>query len=80
MGYADEFHYEEVKLSEMIVAEEKDRLLYPCPCGDLFEILLEDLKKGGDVAKCPTCSLTIRVLYTVEEKDEYLKNLEKTKE
>lgn len=79
MGYADEFHYEEVKLSEMIVAEEKDRLLYPCPCGDLFEITIEDLRKGGDVAKCPTCSLTIRVLFTSEEKDDFLKQFDNVK-
>eukprot|EP00796_Vickermania_ingenoplastis_P004015 gene4015-2869_t len=60
MGYAGDFHYEEVKLEDMIVAEEKNRLLYPCPCGDLFELFLDDFRKGGDVATCPTCSLTIR--------------------
>lgn len=68
----DKFHYEEVKLSEMILAEEKNRLLYPCPCGDLFELFLDDFRNGMDVAVCPTCSLTIQVLFTEEEKSNYL--------
>lgn len=75
MGFADEFHYEEVPLEEMIIAEEKDRLLFPCPCGDLFEISLDDFSKGGDVAKCPACSLTIRIIFTVEEKEAFLSKL-----
>lgn len=75
MGYAGEFHYEEVSLADMIVADEKDRLLFPCPCGDLFEISLDDFSKGGDVAQCPTCSLTIKVIFTVEEKEAFLLKL-----
>ncbi|CAO3646711.1 unnamed protein product [Cunninghamella echinulata] len=47
---------------------------YPCPCGDKFEIFLDDLKDGEDIARCPSCSLIIRVIYDpddfVDEDDE----------
>ena len=36
---------------------------YPCPCGDEFQITLEDLENGEDIATCPSCSLIIRVIY-----------------
>ncbi|CAJ1027437.1 CSL zinc finger containing protein, putative [Leishmania lindenbergi] len=66
----EEFHYEEVQLSEMTL--EDGVLRFPCPCGDLFELLLEDFFAGNDVAQCPTCSLTIKVLFTKEEKSYFL--------
>lgn len=64
----DEFHYEEVQLSEMMV--DGDVLRFPCPCGDLFELSIEDFFSGVDVAQCPTCSLTIKVLFTEREVSE----------
>lgn len=75
MGYAGEFHYEEVPLADMIISEEKDRLLFPCPCGDLFEISLESFSKGGDIAQCPVCSLTIKIIFTADEKEAFLSKL-----
>lgn len=39
---------------------------YPCPCGDRFEIGLEDLRDGEEIAVCPSCSLMIRVVFEVE--------------
>lgn len=66
----EEFHYEEVQLSEMTL--EDGVLRFPCPCGDLFELLLEDFISGSDVAQCPTCSLTIKVLFSKEEKNHFL--------
>lgn len=41
---------------------------YPCPCGDRFEIGLEDLRdQETDIAVCPSCSLQIRVIYEVDD-------------
>lgn len=42
---------------------------FPCPCGDRFEITLAQLKEGDDVARCPSCSLIINVIY---DQDDYL--------
>ena len=39
---------------------------YPCPCGDRFEIGVEDLRDGEEIAVCPSCSLMIRVVFEVE--------------
>ncbi|KAG5502044.1 hypothetical protein JKF63_04321 [Porcisia hertigi] len=66
----EEFHYEEVQLADMTL--EDGVLRFPCPCGDLFELSLEDFIAGKDVAQCPTCSLTIKVLFTKEEKQCFL--------
>eukprot|EP00486_Rosalina_sp_Unknown_P014083 CAMPEP_0201581180 /NCGR_PEP_ID=MMETSP0190_2-20130828/64372_1 /ASSEMBLY_ACC=CAM_ASM_000263 /TAXON_ID=37353 /ORGANISM="Rosalina sp." /LENGTH=98 /DNA_ID=CAMNT_0048018615 /DNA_START=29 /DNA_END=325 /DNA_ORIENTATION=+ len=59
--------HEEVKLSEMEFDEELEGYLYDCPCGDEFYISTEDLKKGLNIAECPSCSLKLRVLFNLEE-------------
>lgn len=38
---------------------------YPCPCGDKFEISIDDLRDGEEIAVCPSCSLMIRVIFEV---------------
>lgn len=43
--------------------EERDLFHYPCPCGDRFEITRLQLRDAEDVAKCPSCSLIIRVVF-----------------
>ena len=41
---------------------------YPCPCGDRFEISIDDLRdQETDIAVCPSCSLQIRVIYEVDD-------------
>ncbi|OQN95092.1 hypothetical protein B0A48_06128 [Cryoendolithus antarcticus] len=40
---------------------------YPCPCGDRFEINIEDLRDGEEIAVCPSCSLMIRVIFDVDD-------------
>ena len=56
--------YEEVKLQDMTYNENEELYQYTCPCGDLFEIGLEDLWDGEDIALCPSCSLKLKVLFT----------------
>mmetsp|Transcript_16106 Transcript_16106/g.41453 ORF Transcript_16106/g.41453 Transcript_16106/m.41453 type:complete len:98 (+) Transcript_16106:50-343(+) len=53
--------YDTVLLSEMDYVEEERMYYYSCPCGDMFEISEEDLTLGVTIAKCPSCSLKIRV-------------------
>eukprot|EP00527_Entomoneis_sp_CCMP2396_P000246 CAMPEP_0198137612 /NCGR_PEP_ID=MMETSP1443-20131203/1092_1 /TAXON_ID=186043 /ORGANISM="Entomoneis sp., Strain CCMP2396" /LENGTH=89 /DNA_ID=CAMNT_0043799107 /DNA_START=118 /DNA_END=387 /DNA_ORIENTATION=+ len=59
--------YEEVEIEDMDFDETELMYYYPCPCGDKFRITLEDLWDGGDIAKCPSCSLRIQVIF--EEQD-----------
>lgn len=55
--------YDEIDLEDMTFDEEARLFHYPCPCGDRFEISLSQLKEAEDVAKCPSCSLIIRVIF-----------------
>ena len=60
--HGDHIHYEEVALDEMEWVEEDGMYYYQCPCGDMFEISQEDIEEGEDVARCPSCSLTLKVI------------------
>jgi len=55
------FH-DEIELEDFEYDEETETYYYPCPCGDRFEILKDDLYNGEEVATCPSCSLIIKVL------------------
>ncbi|KAI7847340.1 hypothetical protein BDC45DRAFT_451951, partial [Circinella umbellata] len=56
-----------IEIEDMEFDEDEQIYTYPCPCGDKFEISIEDLQDGEDVARCPSCSLIIRVIYDPDE-------------
>ncbi len=56
--------YEEVKLEDMKWDLELEAFTYECPCGDLFQITVEELEDGEEIAHCPSCSLYVMVDYT----------------
>lgn len=64
------YYYEEVSLLSAEI--DGDMLKFPCPCGDTFELLIADWLRGSDVAQCPTCSLQIKVLWTEDERAQFL--------
>ena len=55
--------YEEVEFEDMVYDSTLEIYHYPCPCGDRFEISLADMRDGEDIARCPSCSLEILVIY-----------------
>jgi diphthamide biosynthesis protein 3 len=55
--------YDEIEIEDLDFDAEVEMFFYPCPCGDKFQISLSDIKNGNKIAKCPSCSLTIRVIY-----------------
>ncbi|KAJ1942677.1 Diphthamide biosynthesis protein 3 [Kickxella alabastrina] len=59
--------YDEVEIEDMEFDEETQVYHYPCPCGDRFEIPIEDLRNGEDVGKCPSCSLLLKIIYDPDE-------------
>uniref|UniRef100_A0A9I9DHJ0 Diphthamide biosynthesis protein 3 n=3 Tax=Cucumis melo TaxID=3656 RepID=A0A9I9DHJ0_CUCME len=59
--------YDDVEIEDMDWNEELQAFTYPCPCGDLFQITKEDLKLGEEIARCPSCSLYITVIYNMED-------------
>ncbi|KAJ2716791.1 Diphthamide biosynthesis protein 3 [Coemansia spiralis] len=56
-------YYDHIEIEDMEFDEDNELYHYPCPCGDRFEITLDMLRDGEDVATCPSCSLLIKVIY-----------------
>jgi len=55
--------YDEVEIEDMWWDDDLRAFTYSCPCGDLFSITLEELANGEDIARCPSCSLYLTVIY-----------------
>lgn len=78
--------YDDVEIEDMEWNEELKSYTYPCPCGDLFQITKEDLRLGEEIARCPSCSLYITIIYNIEDfigsddKSKNKKNLEPAKQ
>ena len=58
--------YDEIEIEDLEWEREIETFFYPCPCGDRFQITLEELMMGEEIARCPSCSLTIRVVFDEE--------------
>ena len=59
----DENIYDEIEIEDMTFDADQQLYHYPCPCGDRFQICIDDLRDGQDIAVCPSCSLMIRVIF-----------------
>lgn len=59
--------YDEIEIEDMTFDRTLQIYHYPCPCGDRFEINIDSLRDGEDVAVCPSCSLMIRVIFDKED-------------
>ena len=59
--------YDEIEIEDMDYDKKEQVYTYPCPCGDKFRITLEELWDGEDIAKCPSCTLRIMVIYDEED-------------
>uniref|UniRef100_A0A7R9VMJ4 Diphthamide biosynthesis protein 3 n=1 Tax=Pseudictyota dubia TaxID=2749911 RepID=A0A7R9VMJ4_9STRA len=59
--------YEEVEIEDLDYDSTEQLYTYPCPCGDKFRITLEELWDGEDIARCPSCTLQIMVVYDEED-------------
>lgn len=55
--------HDEVEVEDFDYNPKMKVYTYPCPCGDTFEISLEDLWDGEDMATCASCSLILKVIF-----------------
>lgn len=56
--------YDEIEIEDMNYDEDMQIFTYPCPCGDQFQVAIDDLlDESTDIAVCPSCSLEIRVIF-----------------
>ena len=63
--------YDEIEIDDLDFDDEEQNFQYPCPCGDKFRISVKQLRKGELIATCPSCSLQIKVIYELEEIEEF---------
>lgn len=63
--------YDEIDIKDMEFNLDTGIFTFPCPCGDLFQVTLDDLKNGEVVARCPSCSLIVCVIYESEDLEKY---------
>ena len=64
--------YDEVEIEDLDFDADSRTFYYPCPCGDKFQITLDEIREGKTIGKCPSCSLTIRIIYDASSYKEYL--------
>jgi diphthamide biosynthesis protein 3 len=55
--------YDEIEIEDMEFDEDDQTFYYPCPCGDRFQLTMAEIEQGEEVARCPSCTLRIRVIY-----------------
>lgn len=66
--------YEEVEIEDLDYDTADQLYTYPCPCGDRFQISLEELWDGEDIARCPSCTLQIMVVYDEQDLPELVED------
>ncbi|KAF2263151.1 diphthamide biosynthesis protein 3 [Lojkania enalia] len=59
--------YDEVEIEDCVYDEVLQIYHHPCPCGDRFEISIDDMRDGEDIARCPSCSLQIRIIFDMSD-------------
>lgn len=68
-------YYDQIEIEDMTFDPVTQLFTYPCPCGDRFQVFIDDLQDGEDVAVCPSCSLMIQVIFEPEDLEEYLEEM-----
>ena len=63
--------YDQVDLLDFTFHSSTKMFSYPCPCGDVFLVSLEDLRNGENVSHCPSCSLVVLVIFSSRDLDKY---------
>lgn len=61
------FIYDEIDLEDFEYHPDSQIYTYPCPCGDQFIMTLIDLQNNEEYAKCPGCTLIVRVIYNMND-------------
>lgn len=59
--------YDDVDLEDMNWDSLLSAYVYQCPCGDLFQITPTELRAGDEIARCPSCTLVVRVVYDPDD-------------
>jgi len=58
--------YDCIEIEDLDFDEDDKAFYYPCPCGDRFTITIKQILNGKEIAKCPSCSLKIKVIFDMK--------------
>eukprot|EP01129_Flabellula_baltica_P005965 TRINITY_DN2196_c0_g1_i1.p1 TRINITY_DN2196_c0_g1~~TRINITY_DN2196_c0_g1_i1.p1 ORF type:complete len:106 (-),score=29.06 TRINITY_DN2196_c0_g1_i1:90-407(-) len=72
-----EMIYDEIEIEDFVFDDDEEIFYYPCPCGDRFQITLDQIFAGEDIAQCPSCSLMLKVIY---DPDDFVEESESSSE
>ena len=72
--HMDHNMYDEIEIEDMDF--EDGIFTYLCPCGDKFQITVDQLKSGKTIAMCPSCPLIIEIIFEIDSIDELVSDLE----
>ncbi|KAG7856066.1 hypothetical protein KL919_004459 [Ogataea angusta] len=64
--------YDQIEIEDFVFDPTQRVFTYPCPCGDRFQIGLDDMLDGEDIAVCPSCSLMVKIIFDEEDLAEYV--------
>ncbi|CCE65215.1 hypothetical protein TPHA_0K00810 [Tetrapisispora phaffii CBS 4417] len=64
-------YYDQIEIEDMTFDPTTQIFTYPCPCGDRFQVYIDDLFDGEEAAVCPSCSLMIQVIFEKEDLVEF---------
>jgi len=60
-------YYDKIDIVEFTYVKDLEMFTFPCPCGDVFTITLDDLRAGETIARCNSCSLLVQVIYSQDD-------------
>lgn len=63
--------YDSIEIEDMTWDATTQAFYYPCPCGDQFQVAIDDLADGETIATCPSCSLMIEVIFEPEDLEQF---------
>ncbi|ODV62757.1 Kti11p [Ascoidea rubescens DSM 1968] len=67
--------YDQIEIEDFTFDSNTQLFQYPCPCGDKFQICLEDLKDGEEIAICPSCSLMVQIIYDQDDLSPFIQQV-----
>ncbi|GME69895.1 unnamed protein product [[Candida] boidinii] len=68
--------YDQIEIEDFTFDPKTQLFTYPCPCGDKFQICLDDAKDGEDIAVCPSCSLMVKMIFDPDDLQEFIEDVE----
>lgn len=57
----------ELDLDDMEYIEDEEKYISQCRCGNEYSVTLDQLEEGIEILQCPGCSLSVILMYQIEQ-------------